>query len=279
MKAKLEQLSIENKNASFLCYEVKQPNFDFLWHYHPEYELTYILKGKGKRFVGDSYENYETGDMAMLGSMLPHTWVSDANDNDGCEALVIQFSTTFLTPLFQYPEMNDIRHLIQKAKNGLHFQASKGIDISLLKEIVTYKGAEALSALIKILNQLSNQPSRQLSSDHFHPLKKDETQLRINKVFIYIRENFPTKLSLKQASEMVHLSESAFCKFFKRVTGRTFSDYINEIRISRACELLLETDKPIELIAFETGFESQTYFNRIFLRKKTITPRQYRSNH
>ncbi|MHB8207480.1 AraC family transcriptional regulator [Mucilaginibacter sp.] len=276
MKAKLEQLSLESKNSSFLCYKVKVPFFDFLWHYHPEYELTYILKGKGKRFVGDSYENYEQGDLTLLGSMLPHTWVSEAGYHGGCEAIVIQFPKAFMEPLFQYPEMTDISLLLLKAKNGLLFQPPNDNLISLIKELITYKGVEAFAALIKLLQQLSGSLSTQLSSDHFKPLKGNENQQRINKVFTYIQENFSTKVSLTEASKIIYLSESAFCKFFKRVTGRTFSDYINEIRISKSCQLIVETDKPIELIAFETGFESQTYFNRIFLRKKGLTPMGYR---
>lgn len=276
MKAKLEQLSLESKNASFLCYKVKVPSFDFLWHYHPEYELTYIVKGKGKRFVGDSYDNYESGDLVLLGPMLPHTWVSEANYHDGCEALVIQFPKEFIEPLFQYPEMAGIRFLLLKAKNGLLFQSPNAKVKSLLRNLVTYKGVDAFIGLIKLLQQLSCIRTKQLSSDHFKPLKGNENQQRINKVFIYIQENYIIKVSLRRAAELVYLSESAFCKFFKRITGKTFSDYVNEVRISKACELIMETDKPIELIAFEAGFESQTYFNRVFLRKKSISPKKFR---
>jgi len=278
MKAKLEQLSLESKEASFLCYRLRVPYFEFLWHYHPEYELTYIVKGKGRRFVGDSYEDFGPGDLALLGSLLPHTWVSEGNYSDSCEAVVIQFPTGFIEPLFQYPEMNNIRILLHKAKNGLYFQSADETVITLLKELVTLKGAAAFASLIKLLHQLSGSPSIQLSSDHFKPLKGNENQQRINKVFLYLQENYTGKVSLSHASEIVHLSESAFCKFFKRVTGRTFSDYVNEIRISKACELLIETDKSIELIAFETGFESQTYFNRIFLKKKFIRPGKFRNS-
>lgn len=276
MKAKLEQLSLENKNASFLYYNVKVPAFEFLWHYHPEYELTYIVKGRGKRFVGDSYEDFESGDLVLLGPMLPHAWVSETNYKFDCEAIVIQFSQDFMKSLFQFPEINDIRDLLIKSKGGLNFRATDESVIFLIKQLITCKGADAFATFIKVLQQLSYSSSMPLSSDHFKLLKGNENQQRINKVFMYVQENYNTKISLTRASEIVHLSESAFCKFFKRVTGRTFSDYVNEIRISKACELLLESDKQIELISFETGFESQTYFNRIFLRKKGIRPMLYR---
>lgn len=276
MKARLEELSLRSKNASFLCYKVKVPSFEFLWHYHPEYELTYIVKGKGKRFVGDSYEDFESGDLALLGSMLPHTWVSEINLDHNCEAIVIQFSKAFAESLFQYPEMNDLFTLLTNSKNGLHFTSNDIQLITLLNGLVEDKGANAFANLIKVLQLLSGNASRKLSSDHFKPLKGNENQQRINKVLLYIQESYTSKVSLSQASAIIHLSESAFCKFFKRVTGRTFSDYVNEIRISKACELIIETDNPIEQIAFSTGFESQTYFNRIFLKKKGVRPKSYR---
>ncbi|TFF37130.1 AraC family transcriptional regulator [Mucilaginibacter psychrotolerans] len=276
MKAKLEQLPLGSADSSFVYYHLIVPSFDFVWHYHPEYELTLILKSKGKRFVGDSYENYEAGDLVLLGPMLPHSWVSGANMNDNCEAIVIQFSQIFIDPLFGYPEMKEVRTLLANAKNGLHFQAVTNDMILLLRDLVKYKGMDAFLLLIKVLHMLTGKKAKQLSSGYLKPLNDKAHHRRIAKVFAYVQANYTTKVSLSKASELVHLSESAFCKFFKRVTGKTFSDYVNEIRISKACELIMETDKPIELVAFETGFESQTYFNRVFLKKKAVSPKKYR---
>ena len=99
MKAKLEQLTEKNQHQSFLCYEVNIPVFEFHWHYHPEYELIYIVSGRGKRLVGDSYENFQEGDMVLLGSNLSHTWVSELCEQDKCIAIVIQFTQNFIEPL------------------------------------------------------------------------------------------------------------------------------------------------------------------------------------
>ena len=278
MKAKLQQLSIESANASFLCYKVVVPTFEFQWHYHPEYELTYIIKGRGKRYVGDSYQDYDLGDLVLLSPMLAHTWVSETSYKDQCEAIVVQFSKEFIETLFQYPEMSNIRGLFIRSKNGLHFTSGNEKIILLLEELVEYKGIYAFTNFIKILHHLSDASPVQLSSNHFKLLRGNENQHRINKVLVYIQQNYARKVLIGQASEIVHLSESAFCKFFKRVTGRTFSDYVNEIRISKACEFIIESDKSMEQIAFETGFESQTYFNRVFLKKKGISPKKFRSS-
>jgi AraC-like DNA-binding protein/mannose-6-phosphate isomerase-like protein (cupin superfamily) len=277
MKARLDQISITGNEQSFTGYRLNVPEFSFLWHYHPEYELTYIVKGKGKRFVGDSYQDFEPGDLVLLGSMLPHTWVSEASHHEKCEAIVIQFSSDFIEPLFRYAEINSIQELLQQSKTGLHFKQVKKDVLLLLEEIASNKGAIAFTSLIKVLHLLSPANYTPLSSEHFKAFKSSKNQQRINKVFLYVQQNYTGDVSLQNAAAMVHLSESAFCKFFKRISGKTFSDYVNEIRVAKACELLIETDKPIEQIAFETGFESQTYFNRIFLRKKASRPKDYRS--
>jgi AraC-like DNA-binding protein len=276
MKARLEQLTLTNVNSSFLSYEVNMPAFEFVWHYHPEFELTLILNGKGKRLVGDSYQNFEPGDLVLLGSYLPHTWVSDEAYKGVCSAVVIQFSNHFIDPLLQYNELKDIKQLLKKAEKGLYFKNDNKEIKSLLKKIMENQGADTFISLIQVLQKLSKTNAFELSSEHFKPFRGNEDQHRINKIFVHVQNNYSAKISIQKAALLAHMSESAFCKFFKRVSGKTFSDYVNDVRIARACELLIETDKPIEQIAFDIGFESQTYFNRVFLKKKGNTPSDYR---
>jgi len=277
MKAKLEQLNVQSEKQSFICYRVNRPGFEFTWHYHPEYELTFIEKGKGKRLVGDSFANFDDHDFVLIGPLVPHTWATEPYVQPGCSAIVIQFSAAFIEPFFQYRELNGIENILQKSEKGLWFNALENKEIvDKLRNIMECTEAEKLTTLIQVLHLLSSIKAVVLSSNQFKPLKGKEDQQRINKVFNYIQQEFSRKISLQTAASFVYLSDSAFCKFFKRVTGKTFSDYVNDIRISKAVELLLETDKGIEQIAFETGFESQTYFNRIFLRKKGKKPGELR---
>ena len=279
MKAKLEQLSKKNHQQSFICYELKRPSFDFLWHYHPEYELTYISRGKGKRLVGDSYENFSDGDLVLLGPLLPHTWVSNKETKQKCSATVIQFTMEFIEPLFQYQEMSAIKKLLAKAGNGLRFEPGKRNSVvELLQQMTQTKGVETFTSLIRVLQMLTTAKATTLTTVQFKPLKGNESQLRINKVFQYVQAGFREKISLQKAASLIHLSVSAFCKFFKRACGKTFSDYVNDIRVGYACQLLIETDKPVTEIAFESGFESLTYFNRVFLRKKLTSPGSFRKN-
>lgn len=277
MKPILEQLHHKTHNQSFLCYEVNVPSFEFLWHYHPEYELTFILNGNGKRLVGDSYENFEEGDLVLLGPMLPHTWVSEKRGKENCRAVVIQFTQAFVKQLVQFPEMNAFEKLFTKANRGLHFNKAKnGNCIVLLQKMLQSNQLVSFTLLLQVLQQLALKREHPLTAIQFKPIKSNANQLRINQVFHYVQNQFREGVSLKKAASLIHLSESAFCKFFKRACGKTFSDYTNEVRIAHACNLLIETDKAIAEIAFESGFESLTYFNRVFLKKKSVRPGLYR---
>jgi len=277
MRAKLEQLAHRKDNRSFFCYEVSVPSFELMWHYHPEYELTYILKGEGKRLVGDVYEKFEAGDFVLIPPFLPHTWMSEKKEKVNCHAVVIQFSHDFLEQLFQFSEMKRLKTLFAKASRGLLFtDENKEGFFSLLQKIVQADELVSFALLLQLLHQLANNKTVPIVSMEFKAMKGNENQQRLNKVFQYVQKEFAKPISLKKAASLVHLSESAFCKCFKRASGKTFSDYTNEVRIAHSCQLLIETDMPISEIAFESGFESLTYFNRVFLRKKKLTPGQYR---
>lgn len=273
MKAKLEELAPKRNNRSFLCYEVEAPIFSFKWHYHPEYELTLIVRGEGKRLVGDSYEHFEKDDLVLLGPLLPHTWVTEKAKKQNNLAIVIQFSLEFIEPLLHYNEMTSIKRLLQKADWGIQFLDKKEKVTRLIQKMIGGNEFDQLILLIQVLQSLTQCKTSYLSSANFKPLKGDKSEHRINKVFHYVQREYKQKVSLSKAASLTNLSESAFCKFFKRMSGKTFSDYVNETRIAYASQLLIETDKPISLVAHESGFSSITYFNRVFLKKKNKRPR------
>lgn len=277
MKAVFEDIASKKGNESFLAYAFAVSHFEFKWHYHPEYELTLITKGSGKRLVGDSYENFETGDLILLGPDLPHTWTSDQSAAQPSAAVVIQFSQDFADSFLQLSEFRNVSALLAAAPRGLFFPNALTVfrSVELLPET---SGVEKVAALLTILQKLTEQKYVKLSSEYFNPVKGEETENRINKVCQFIQRNASTDITLEHAAGLIHLSKSAFSKFFKRATGKTFSDYVNDIRIGNACYLLTGSDKAINEIAFKTGFESLTYFNRVFLKKKGVTPRDFRNN-
>ncbi len=280
MKPMLENLTSKRGQHSFMAFAVNQPKFDFYWHYHPEYELTLIINGKGRRLIGDSHENFENGDLVLIGPGLPHTWVSSKGFKGKSEAVVIQFSSDFIERFAGLEEFTAINKLLLRANQGIVFKgkipAGSIQQIQLLPEKT---GVEKITCLLHILNELSALKSISLASSYYQPLKGKENENRINKVCQYVQKYAAEPLTIHKASALIHLSPGAFCKFFKRITGKTFSDYVNDVRIANACSQLLATDKQIAEIAFMIGFETLTYFNRVFLKKKGVRPSQYRLNH
>jgi AraC-like DNA-binding protein len=275
MKAAYEDIPSKKGNESFLAYAFTVSSFDFKWHYHPEYELTLITHGNGRRLVGDSNESFEAGDLALLGPGLPHTWSSNPLSKKKVSAVVIQFSEDFMDSFIRLNGFDKISGLLTSASRGLFFPNSKHI-AEQLRHLPDASAVEKVTSLLNILQQLTTQQHIKLSSEYFTAIKGEETENRLNKVCQFIQKNFKKGITLEQTASLIHLSNSAFSKFFKRATGKTFSDYVNDIRIGNACQQLTESDKTIGEIAFDSGFESLTYFNRIFLKKKGATPSRFR---
>jgi AraC-like DNA-binding protein len=276
MKATYEDIATKKGNDAFLAYAMEVPSFEFKWHYHPEYELTLIKKGKGRRLVGDSNESFTQGDLVLLGPGLPHTWSSDSVKNKDVSAVVIQFPEEFIESFLRLSGFEKISRLLAASSRGLYFPGAQEI-VQQIESLPRATGVGKVTSLLTILQELTLRKSVKLSSEYFSPVKSEEAENRVNKVCQYIQKNSKKGIELAYAASLVHLSPTAFCKFFKRATGKTFSDYVNDIRIGNACHLLTESDKSISEISYETGFQSLTYFNRIFLKKKSITPRQFRN--
>lgn len=277
MRARLEKIINPQTNRSFLCYELNQPRFEFFWHFHPEYELTYIVNGRGKRLVGSTMESFNKGDFVLIGPMLPHVWVSEQKGQNNCSAIVIQFSPSFIAPFLSLPEFDLIKSMLLKSARGLSININKDNKIhKMLFELLKKEGVDAVIQLINLLSSIASKKGSLLTSRNYKQIKSGVIRKRINRVLEYVQYNFPAPITILQASKLIPLSESAFCKFFKRNTGKTFTDYVNDVRIAHAADLLIETDQPIGLIATGCGFENMSYFNRIFLQKKKIQPLRYR---
>lgn len=278
MRARLENISPKMQGRSIFGLKINQVNFDSLWHYHPEYELTYIIKGNGRRMVGDDMENFSDGDLVLLGPDLPHTWIGDRNTNtENNRALVIQFSEAFISPFLTLLEMKNVHELLIKSVSGVRFIKYQPLVIEKkMLQIIEETSIKRVTGLLELLNDLANNKFKILASHSFKIVKSDNTESRLNKVLVYMQKNYRSSIKLQEASKLIHLSNTAFCKFFKRSIGKTFSDYLNDLRILHACTLLIETDKPISQIAAESGFENLAYFNRVFLKKKKLQPTVFR---
>ena len=283
MKADFQHLGFDNVADSFLCYWVKSPMFGFHWHYHPEFEITYVHHGQGTRLVGNNVSNFEVGDMVLLGSNLPHTWISDDDFNKrgkDMEVIVLQFpQQLFSTDFLSMSEMHNINYLLSNADRGITFSDEvKKKAAKILHNIAQTSGFESYHQLLALLNLLGSDAHVSfVATQGFIPTLNDRTEERILKVCTYIHEHFVQPIKLDEVAELIFMNSTSFCRFFKRMTGQTFMEYVNDLRIGKACNLLISQEKQsISEIAHLAGFNSLALFNRIFLKKKKMTPTQFR---
>ncbi|WP_394991276.1 helix-turn-helix domain-containing protein [Emticicia sp.] len=278
MKAFFEKIpAIEE--TTFLARRIVIPYFDAPLHYHPEYELTLIIKGNGKRFVGDSIENFEVGDLVLLGSNLPHFWRSDKsfyeNEEPISEAIVIQFSTDFVKNILEkLPECRSIVTMLNLSKAGIKFSETFK---PLFAKIIEEKETKRLIALIDLLENLSQTIDYQLlASEHFNIKPDDAENERMRKILEFTLDNFQNEISIHAIAEIAHLTVPSFCRYFKSRTRKTYVDYLNEIRLSHARKLLINSELGISQVGLECGFRNLSHFHRIFKNQVGVTPLAYR---
>lgn len=253
-----------------------------IWHFHEEFELVLILKSSGMRFVGDSIEEFDVGDLVLIGKNLPHMWLNAEKyfKNDStlqAEAIAIHFKYEFLgTAFFKVPEMQQIRQLLEMASQGIKFEHISKTLMEEIKNLVTLDATSKIIKLIAILNILSKHQDYQLlSSNGFvHTFHKTENR-RLDKMYEYIFQNFNKPISASDVAAILNMNKSAFSRFFKKIHRKPFTKYLNELRIGYACKLLLAGNEPITSIGYLCGFNNISNFNRQFKIIKGESPTAY----
>lgn len=278
MKATIQKLT-QPAQSSFI-YQVKiSSQFRFNWHFHPEYELTYIDRSHGKRFVGDNIANYGDGDLVLLGANLPHTWQSTSQKPRQHKAYIIQFGEGFLgRDGLACVELRHVRRLLERSARGLHFYGRVcHVAARRIKALKDTSGLQRLTGLLEVLDLLGRSRScEEISSAGFVPAMNIRQHRRIDRVLQYISTHFRENISQAEVAALVEMSPALFSRFFKRTVGMTFVKYVNNLRISHSCQLLIDTELPILEISHRAGFSNLSNFNRRFLEAKELTPRQFR---
>jgi AraC-like DNA-binding protein len=279
MNPVLEDISTHLLQSSFYAYSYTTPAFDFKWHFHPEYELTYIVKGNGYRLIGNSHHEFSDDDFVLIGPNLPHTWFGKATENENFEAIVIQLPSDFVQKIIAFKETNHLKTLFEKSNCGLLFKEYPADIKKVLFNLINATSIEKMTTLIRVLSELSICTTTSISSSIYKYQINEGMENRINKVCVFLQNNFSNHVSLKEVADLIYMTESNFCKFFKKSTSITFSNYLNELRINAVCKLLSYSDDNIKNIAYSCGFESLSYFNRVFLKKKHMPPKEFRMYH
>lgn len=276
------------EGSSFSIRHDIMPNFGTVWHYHPELELHYVIKGNGIRFIGDNVDNFAPGEIVLLGENLPHTWhcnkeYFDPESKKNVEAIVIHFSPyCFGKEFINLPEAYLLRKLFNKAKNGLLIEGiTKEKVASIMQSSIQMRGFDRILALLNILKILSESDEiKQISlTSYSRKWANEYDEQRLNEIYTFTFKNYKKEIKIKDVAEISNLSITSFCRFFKFMTKKTYFQFLTEIRISHACRLLIEDVIPIEAICFECGFKNIANFYRHFKRITGMTPLSYKKQY
>ena len=265
---------------SFMVYDRVKNDFDFPIHYHKEMELNLIINGKGvKRVVGDHVSEIEELELVLVGPNVIHGWDLHQCQEEEIHEITIQFhSNLFSNELLNKRMMYKISDMFKRANHGISF--SWETIQKLIPEFLGLSLSESVNSylqLLKILNQLAESPQQEMLSS-FSPLEKEHpNDDRMSVVQAYVEKNYPNKITLDEVSELLSMSQATFNRFIKNKTQKTFINYLNDVRVAFASRMLIESDDNIAEIAYLTGFNNISNFNRIFKSIKGYTPSDYRS--
>ena len=251
-------------------------------HSHKNFELNYITSGTGRRIVGDNISGFESGDLVLLGPNLPHCWeVLDREKDQDPTCIVTNFSENIInSDFFNMPELDKVVDILKQANRGIRFKVKNDREIrQLLEEMSECEGLEYYIGLLRVFNCLIKIEERDKLSNPIDQSSVFSKNIeKINKVYEYVFQNIQEGIRLEEASAVLNMAPSSFCRFFKKKTNLTFMEYVKNVRVGIAAKLLAETDKQITHICFESGYNNLANFNHYFKASMGKTPSDYRKN-
>lgn len=286
MEPQFVKLNSDSRKAFNVSY-YDLPHFGDTWHFHSMFELTFIFRSRGVQFIGDSIENFKPPNLVLIGPNIPHMWNNNEEyykekSNLRAKAIVVHFLNNFAGKNFlQLPEMRRVRKLLKDAYRGLRIKSPARTKIAeQLKNLVSLNGARRLSAFISVLCTIAEDMDyNYLCSPGYVETFQGTEDERLAKVFEYIMKNFKDEINLKEVANIACMTETSFCRYFKKNTRKTFMQLLHEIRIGYACKLLLKDKLTIAQVCYRSGFNNLSNFNRQFKKIKTQTPSQYQENY
>lgn len=272
---------MKRKNEhSFTFNEVRiDPQHQIGMHQQHSWELSYIIVGSGTRTIGDTTEPFHCGELALVPPEIPHCWIFNNYDTDE-KGNIINITLTFENHFLEncttaFPEMSETIFKIRSITNAILFQKEKAdCIISTLRNMTDESEAERIASVIRILTLIATGEELRIIGRHQN---QDKNGVILNKIMTYIICNARRTITIDDISTHIGMNRSSFCIFFKRATGESFVNYLNEVRIEMACEILKRQHSNISEIGYRCGFNDIPYFNRVFKRLKGISPKEYRN--
>ncbi len=278
------QKLVPESEQSFIFYEEELPHFIVPWHYHPEIEILMVVKSTGTSYVGDSIDAFNAGDVCLIGEDLPHWWKSDneylqESSDLNMKAHVIQFrKEIFESQFMPLPEMAPVRQLVERSQRGIRFLGSSRVKIGrMIRKIYREEGLKRIAGLLLLLEMMATEKEFEyLASVSFSRSVHAADFQRFNVIHEYIIHHFTEPIRLEDIAAKAHMVPTAFCRYFKKRTGKSFSTFLNEFRVGHANRLLAENKVKISSIAQECGFNNLSNFNEQFKKITGYTPKEYR---
>lgn len=286
MKPQLLKMSLDQLQ-SFSVRQDKVPHFLKNLHYHSEVEFVLIEKGSGTQLIGDNISRFSEGDLYLIGSNLPHCWRCDDiyfENRPGllAEAKVVHFLENYWGDQFlELPENKPIKDLLAKAKSGIKVIGKTKSTVSkLLRKLLIAKSTDRIILILQALNLMAHSKDIEiLSNSVFRIENYIETEAeRINDIFNYTMSNFHRKITLEEIADVANISPNSFCRYFKNITKKTYTQFLIEVRIRHACKLLIESTKNVNYVCYESGFNNFSNFNKYFKAITGKNPLMYKKS-
>jgi AraC-like DNA-binding protein len=279
MKISLEQIK-PGQNSSFRLLLTPMLNDLFYWHFHPEYEIVYVEADSGTRHIGDHISTYNDSDLVLIGPNIPHLNF-DYGVQTRCEQVVVQLKEDFLGEGgLAIPELKAIGGLFEKARSGIAFFGKTKEEVGgQLKQLTGLNNFDQLLLLLRIFQQLAlSDEYTVLNTEPLTRLRLQKEKDRMQAVYQYLEQNYQHQVSVHEVAALTHLSTPAFCRYFKKNTRLTFTDFVNQFRISQSKKVLLQ-QKTVTEACYDSGFDSLSYFNKTFKKLTGENPSQFRKRH
>jgi AraC-like DNA-binding protein len=253
------------------------------WHYHNNFEISFITEGSGKRIVGDSIEEFQPGDLVFIGGNLPHVWISEREtrmpSSRSLEMVYLQFTSNVLVPqLLLLPEFSSVNKALELSERGIQITGQTLNEVSeIMLQLPYLKDFERLLQFFRMMDIIGKSKTHiQLASREYLVKPYRTGNKRIELIHDYLMKNYRQEVNLTQLAELVNLSEGSLCRFFKMNTGLTIFEYLNKIKVDFACKLLMDSDLSALDACLDSGFNNLSHFNKQFKKNTGATPSEYR---
>jgi AraC-like DNA-binding protein len=285
MSASLEKINVKEDESFFIG--IFQDNLEkSTWHYHNNFEISFITEGSGKRIVADSIEEFQPGDLVFIGRNLPHVWITDketrAPSERTLEMVFLQFTLDVVgSQLLSLHEFKYVAKALALSERGIQIMGQTLNEVSeIMLQLPYLKSFERMLHFFKLMDIIGRSETNvQLASKEYLKMRFTTTNKRIAAIHQYLMNNYREEVNLKKLASLVNMAEGSLCRFFKMHMDMTVFEYLNQIKIEFACKLLMDHDLSITEVCLDSGFNNLSHFNKQFKKTTGLPPSEYRKRY